>query len=336
MKDELIERYIYAVISSIPAKNQPEVEQELESMIAELLEARCGDNKPGEEDIRTVLSELGPPEELAVKYTGEENSALLSGIYLVWYKKMLKLVLPIAALAVALALLLSEMISWQTPHEVNELVESSISTIFSGAFNAVLQAFAWVTIIFIIIERKKVVLGSEDFLSRLDPVPDKRAQIKLHAPVIGIMENIIIAVLILGFSRLIGFYTQNTGWVPVFNEAYIRTGWFLIVIWAACGVVCEVFKIIDRRYSKRLTVVTGITHVVTGICVALFFINKNVINPRFTEKAIMALDGEGGEAVAGILGQINIYLLIIILAALLLDFGMTFYRSTRYDKQYLR
>ena len=80
-------------------------------MITELHNARCGDAEPEDADLRAILTELGSPEELAVRYCGDEIKALISGIYLLWYKKMLRIVLPIVAAGVSFALLLSEFVS---------------------------------------------------------------------------------------------------------------------------------------------------------------------------------------------------------------------------------
>ena len=66
MKNDLIERYIYAVIRYLPLKMRGDVEKELDSLISDMLEERCRDITPSEKDIRGVLMELGMPEELAL------------------------------------------------------------------------------------------------------------------------------------------------------------------------------------------------------------------------------------------------------------------------------
>ena len=78
MNNDLIQRYIYAVVRYLPLKSHVEVEKELESLISEMLEERCGDIAPTEKDVRIVLLELGSPEELAEKYGGDESRSLIS------------------------------------------------------------------------------------------------------------------------------------------------------------------------------------------------------------------------------------------------------------------
>ena len=332
MSNDLIKRYIYAVACHLPAKMQPEVEKEIESMITELLDARCGENEPNDEDVRAVLTELGSPEELAVKYSGDENKALISGIYLLWYKKILKIVLPIAAAGVAFATLLTAFTHWQAPQEMYEFMPEMFGDVISGAFSGAIQAFMWITIIFIILERKKVKFKSEEFLSKLRPVPNKKAQIKIHEPIINILWHIAAAVLFLGFPYLIGGYTKSVGWIPAFDETYIRSVWYLVVLWMAFGIVREVFKLTERRYSKRLTLVTVITHILTGTSAALFFANSSIMNPVFVEKVGSMIEGAGVEELSRALGNVNYFILAVMLFALLLDIGVTSYRAFRYDK----
>ena len=332
MNNDLIKRYIYAVACHLPAKMQPEVEKEIESMITELLDARCGENEPGDEDVRAVLTELGPPEELVVKYSGDENKVLISGIYLLWFKKILKIVLPIAAAGVAFATLFSSFVNWQAPQEMYEFIPELFGDVIGGALSGAVQAFMWITIIFIILERKKVKFKSEEFLSKLRPVPDKRARIKIHEPVINILWHVAAAVLFLGFPYLIGGYTKSVGWIPAFDEAYIRSVWYLVVLWAAFGIAREVVKLFERRYSKRVAITTVIAHVFTGISAVLFFANNRIMNPVFVEKVGSMIEGAGELELSRALGHVNYFIIAVMLFALLLDIGITSYRAIRYDK----
>ena len=332
MNNELIKRYIYAVICHLPAKAQPEIEKEIESMIAELLDARCGGAEPSDGDVRSVLIELGSPEELAVRYSGDENKALISGIYLLWFKKILKIVLPIAAAGIAFATLLSGFAKWQPPREMYEYIPELIAKTIAGAANAAVQAFMWITVVFIILERKKVRFSGEEFLSKLRPVPDKRAQIKIHEPVINILWHIAAAVLFLGFPYLIGGYSESTGWIPAFDETYIWASWYLIVLWMAFGIAREAVKLIERRYSKRLALVTVIAHIFTGLSATLFFANGSIMNPVFVEKVSGMIEGVSAEQIGQALGHVNMIILAVMLFALLLDIGVTTYRAIRYDK----
>lgn len=331
MNSELIKKYIYAVSCHLPPKAQEEVEKDLEAMIFELLDARCGDRAPTEEDIRIVLTELGSPEKLAVKYSGDENKALISGIYLLWFKKILKIILPIVAGAVALGTAITAFTKWDSTLKPTYFVAEQFAAIIYGAIEGALQAAFWILIVFIILERKNVDFSSKDFLSRLPNVPDKRAQIKIHEPILDIFWHIAAAVLFLGFPYLIGGYTEGTGWVAAFNQSYIQSVWYLVVLFAAIGIFNEIFTLTERRYSKRLALVTAISNILTGGLSALFFANSKIMNPEFDE-IVISLFKLNGEEAGGYLPPINLVLLGIIIFALLLEIGVTAFRAFRYDK----
>lgn len=331
MNNDLIRRYIYAVYCHLPAKSQTEVEKELENMISELLDARCGESEPTIEDVRAVLTELGPPEELAVKYSGEENKALISGIYLLWFKKILKIVLPIVGVVVMLGMIISAFTKWNPALDESQFIPEQFGSGISAVLQALLQAFFWIFIVFIALERGKVKFASNDFLSKLPAVPDKRAQIKIHDPIINIFWHIVAAVLFLGFPYLIGGYTESTGWVAAFDQDYIKDAWYFIFIWALLGVGREIFRLIVRRYTKKLLLVIVTANILTGLSAALFFANEKIMDPAF-ENVYNTMFIVSGEGSGHFLPPINLLLLAIILFALLLDTGVSAYRAFRYDK----
>ncbi|MDU7336624.1 MAG: hypothetical protein E7L17_00745 [Clostridium sp.] len=332
MKNDLIKRYIYAVTCNLPTNLQAEVEMELENMISELIDARCGETEPTDQNIRIVLTELGSPEELAVKYSGEEHKALISGIYFLWFKRILKIVLPIAAGGVALAVFISSFIGLQS-YNVNDptLISQLISEVISGAVSAAMQAFVWIVVIFAILEHKKVKLNEGDFLSKLPPVPDKRAQIKIHQPIINIFWHIALATLLLGFSYLIGGYTESTGWVPAFNQSYIQEVWYYIISWVIIGIAYEIYRLTERHYSKKLAIATVVSNTLTGVLATLFFTNDKIVNPNFNV-IFDAMFQLNSERLGHTLPAYNLIMLAIILFALLLNIAVTTLRAFRYDK----
>ncbi len=100
MQNKYIKRYIYAVTYHLPAKIREDVEKELDGLIFDMLERRCGDNEPSEADVKAVLSELGTPEQLASKYNGDDSLSLISGMYFLVYKRVLSIVIPLATTGV--------------------------------------------------------------------------------------------------------------------------------------------------------------------------------------------------------------------------------------------
>ena len=81
MDSELIRRYIYAVTKRLPRKSREDVAKELNTLIADMLEERCGQVLPTEKDVRVVLTELGTPAELYDQYSGEGKKCLIGPPY---------------------------------------------------------------------------------------------------------------------------------------------------------------------------------------------------------------------------------------------------------------
>ena len=61
VKNDLIDRYIYAVTKHMKSAMKKDVAAELETIIQDMLEERCEDVTPTERDIKVVLTELGTP-----------------------------------------------------------------------------------------------------------------------------------------------------------------------------------------------------------------------------------------------------------------------------------
>jgi len=75
---ELIERYIYAATRFMKKEEKEDVSKELNSIIADMLEERCGDKEPDEEIVKEVLSELGDARELYEKYSVDGKDCLIA------------------------------------------------------------------------------------------------------------------------------------------------------------------------------------------------------------------------------------------------------------------
>jgi hypothetical protein len=331
MKNDLIERYIYAVTRHLPLKMRSDVEKELDGLISDMLEERCGDILPSEKDIRVVLTELGTPGELAAKYSGTENQSLISGIYFLIYKRVLKIVLPIAAVGIAFAGVLALFLEWEPAPNPYLLFGQVIGQIFGGIIGGAIQAFAIITIIFVILERKKVVFNDGDMFSHLPPIPQKNARIKPHEPIISMIWSVFAAVLFLGFPQIMGMWLEGVGWVPIFITSVIRSFWPLIVLWAVLGITREAVKLIEGQYTKRLVIVAVITDILTMISSAIVFLNTTIMNPDFVSHIHDFLVGEG-IAISGLFVHFNLLLLGIIFFALIIDIVNISVKTWKYNR----
>lgn len=87
---KVIEQYLYEVGRRLPAKHREEITNELRSLLLDELEEKHGPNA-GEEEAKQVLSEFGPPGEVARRYSGKTQiiASGLSDLYFLIMKILL-------------------------------------------------------------------------------------------------------------------------------------------------------------------------------------------------------------------------------------------------------
>ena len=148
MRNEHIDHYISVATSGLPKNVKKDAAQELEDLISDMLENRCGSVLPNEHDIEVVLAELGGPLEFAEKYRPTQRS-LISGGYYTGYIIVLKIVL----IATLFGITLARTIELFTNHSV--MWYMIILYWFDSLFPGLMIAFGTVTFIFALIERLK-------------------------------------------------------------------------------------------------------------------------------------------------------------------------------------
>jgi hypothetical protein len=287
--NNLIARYIFAVSKRVAPKLRTEVQRELESLISDMLDERCGDILPTDKDIRIVLMELGTPDELAAKYVGEEHQALISGMYYFAYKRVLKIVVLIVALVVFFSGCLAIGLEGVTdPLALFIRVMQLIGGIFAGSFIAA----AIVTLVFAILERSNEPLDGGDFFSSLPYPPQESNEIKPYEPISGIVFVVIITVILLGFPQIIALWRENAPSVPLFNTEVLRSLWAPIVIMAIACITGEVFRLIEKHHTWRLAVVTFFVNLICLISAAIVFLDDSILNPEYLQSIGTSVNGE--------------------------------------------
>jgi len=261
---------------------QQDIEKELDSLISDMIEERCSNNAPTEQDIKNVLAELGTPEELALKYCGSEHKALISGTYFLVYKRVLSVVLPIVAAVLAILTPLGFFIggeSAQTSIIIGAIDISLPLMMIATNIGALIQTFAAITIIFAVMEYKKVNLQGSDFYD-LPEIPEARLKISPFWPIFGIVLSISLTALFLGFPQIIGA-SINFNWIPAFDTQIVRGLWLPILLWAILEIGVEIVKLIEGRYTMRLAVVAVISGILSAVCAVAIFGNNEIMNLQF-------------------------------------------------------
>jgi len=275
---DLIDRYVYQVVRRLPQSQRADIEAELRGLIDDMLSARGGGKR---EDIIAVLRELGRPAELASRYSGAKRS-LIGPEYYDTYLLALKIVLAATGFGMAVA----QIIGFITDAPAN--IFAAVGIFLAAVFSAMVQAFAWVTIVFALIERwsggsflKDMEWNPDD----LPPVPEKNTAIPRGEPIACIVFIVLLLVLINAAPQLFGAYILEDGslrMVPAFDPGVFYRQLPLVDVMICVGLVKEALRLVVGRYTLPLSLaITALNIVTTVMFILLFGPASGVWNPHF-------------------------------------------------------
>ncbi len=328
MIDDLKERYLYAATRRLPARIRKDVEAELNGLIADMLEARCGDVAPEERDLRVVLAELGTPAELAARYNPHGHQALISGVYYLQYCFVLR----IALAAVAFGLTVASLVTFLTGDMASPFV-AALQWLGSVVFGS-LMAFGFVTLLFAIFERKGVPMDMGDGLDNLPPAPSKEARIPPSEAVFGIIVAVLFSAVFLASPQIVGGFLGEGQWVPAFHAAAVRALWLLVVTMTALGVFKDAVKLYEGRYTRRLAVAVAATNLASGALTVAFFGNRSLYNTAFFNdlESLLTKEMESAAFPHPLWETFRWGFVALLLLELLADTIVTAVKAYRYDR----
>lgn len=329
MSHDLIERYIYAVLKNLPARQRADIEAELKELISDMLEERCADLVPSERDIRVVLTELGTPSELAAKYHSDGEKCLIGPPYYSKYKLVMKIVSISVVFGMSMVSLITTLMG-----ETSSWYMGLFSWL-GNTFSSLIWAFAFVTALFAFFQWRNVDFGPElgDDLSSLPPVPKKDEVISRWECIAGIVISVLFAVVFLFAPQMITAVLGEAGnfeFIPVFNIQEIQRIWYLILSFSALGILKECVKLYEGRYTKLLAAVTVATNCVSGVFSWLFLANGKVINLQFI-RSMSELFGPNETLIVHAFENFHLFFLGVILFALVLDTALVVYKAIKYN-----
>lgn len=310
-KNDLIERYIYAVTKHMKSAMQKDVAEELGTIIQDMLEERCGEIMPTEHDIKVVLTELGTPAELASRYKGETQDCLIGQPYYSLYMCVLKIVTACVAGGMLLAQIMVAVIS----HTVWYI---AVWQIVGGIFGGVLTGFALVTLLFAFFYKKGVkVEGLNEGIDNLPPVPQKANRISKADALADIIFSVIFMLVFLVCPQIIVIAFEKNGsnvYEPLFNLEYIRQTWYFILAFGILGMIKGSVRFVDGSYTKRVFWVTVITNLIDVVLTIVWLLKDKIMNPQ-------------------VFIQFNKVFLAVIIFALVIDSVETVVKAIKYSRQ---
>lgn len=327
MKNDLIERYIYAVTKRLPQKVRKDISNELRTLIDDMLAERCGELVPEEKDIRVVLTELGTPEELYEKYNPDNKKCLIGSPYYSTYKYVLKIVMICTIFGVILANIISGILDFSKSNSIENVVSSSANFIASLITNLIISvgaAFGFVTALFAFFYHKDIKIDTTSNLDSLPSVPEKNEKISKVDSIISIGLSVIFLIVFLTAPQIFCVVMYNE-FIPIFNFETIRQTWYIIVMFSVVGIIRDVVRLIEGRYSKKIMITTVAANIISGFLSVWWLMNDRIMNPKFADNISKIFNNES-TFIINIFSNFQYFFLGLIIFALLLDISVTVFK----------
>ena len=325
MKNDLVERYIYAVTKKLPYKTREDVAKELHTLIDDMLKERCGEIIPTEKDVKVVLTELGTPTELYEQYAGDGKKCLIGPNYYHTYLFVLKLVLLCEAVGLTIATVVSAVVNGQDLSWYQACWQW-IGMLFSGT----ISAFGFVTALFAFFEYKEISLDTNSGFDDLPPVPRKEEKISKGDSIFGIVISVIFLVVFLFCPEIFTCGVINGKMIPIFSTEVIKNTWYILLVFSGLGITRDVVKLVEGKYTKRVMLTTVVTDILSAICTVWWLTNKNILNPEFVSAVGKLFEGDGA-FIANVFANFQYFFMGVILFALLLDCVITIVKWAKYS-----
>lgn len=267
---EQIDRYIYQVSRFLMVKNKEDIEKEIRSLIDDMLEEKYPGREPTKEELDAVFAELGKPMELAAKYN-DSKRYLIGPTLFPMYLRVLGYVTIVVVVLSFLSML------------VSAIKDGAVWTGFGGIFNAVISAFAIVTIIFGIIEWRGVSLDSlvnEDL--ELPAVPRKKERISKAEAIVGIVFSVIFLTLIVTIPECFGVWLpEQSRFLSIFDVDVIRHIAPIFILSISISLVEQIIRLVDGRYTVRVMISNIICGILTFSLAVLILKGFSIWNVEF-------------------------------------------------------
>lgn len=274
---DFIKRYVYDVTRRLPEKQRDDVAKELNSEIEEMVLDRARGKKPTKKHINDVLMQLGNPAKLADEYQ-ERKRFIIGLLYYDSYISLLKLLLAIV-LPVIIFFTFTARIS-----TVNEQLIWSVMHAFGAGLEVAVHIFFWLTVSFILVERKLHVKDIETEMwtpDQLPALPATQRISKTDALVGFTWSAIAVAASALQFPLL---HQMVNGDSPQFFAPDMWPFWTVgLFIISVVSLGAEIMKLIVGGWTRAMVAVIATVNIlVISYFVSLIMFVKPVINPEFS------------------------------------------------------
>lgn len=285
----LTDRYVAAVLRSLPEAKRADIEKELRASIADAVDARVAGGASEAHAERAVLDELGDPARLAAGYAGRPLW-LVGPAYYVEYVRFLRLLLVIVLPIVAAVLVVTQVLAGG---HGGQALGGTLATVLTVGVHLVF----WITLLFVVLERTgtkaPVVAFDLDDL----PMPATETTPKL-SDLVATLAFLLFTVGALVWQQMSSVFDDADGEpIPVLQPG-LWTLWIPVFIGlCALTLVHAVVLYSVGRWTVPLLVTVALLNVVSAGVVIWLLVTGQLLNPAYFAEFgwddIFAVDGVG-------------------------------------------
>ena len=275
------DRYLAAVLRSIPEDKRADVERELRSSITDAIEERVGAGEDAVAAERSVLEGLGDPSKLAAGYTGRPNHLIgpeLFPLYRFIVPRLIAAAMPIAGVILAAVELLRG-------GDYGDAIGAGIS----GAITVAIQIAFWATLTFVVLERADAAREAREEIVaktgtwRLEYLPERAPGRVTAGEAFG---EVISVLLTIGGLFLLRGTSVSSGAGPEIPLAgpELTLFWFPVLLAVLVGLAVLQFVVyIAGRWTMTLAAVFAALELAFAVPMVWLALTGQLINPTFAE-----------------------------------------------------
>ncbi len=268
----MIDKYLYTIGRYLSPKSKDEILKEIEVNLYDALEEQYGEGQPTEDQIETVIRQLGHPKKVAESYMDSPRS-LIGPTLIDTYFEMLKIFLVLTVVGVAIG---------QTLANPESIVMWFVG-VLSGLLQGALTTIGMVTLIFAMIQyfnhNEEVDEEEEWSLEILEEKPHEKSQVSKGET---IAESVFLMILLLFIntdivSRLISL-PNVSGIVPVMDPNV-----WAVIIWPINAFIIlsigfNIYLIARGHYRKNTRILSIALDIITLAVISWMFFYPGLWN----------------------------------------------------------
>ena len=329
---EQISIYVSEVIRYLPQKSQSEIKKELTTNIMDMVDELVAGGMSEKDAVQSVLSKMGNPRLLADEFL-DKKAYLIGPRYYPTYLLIAKIVSAAVALGITIALGVQFLFS------TDIRIVSSLFQWLGSLVMGVVQAIAWVTVIFALVERyetpntaKDIDLKVEDW--SVSDLPKSQRNVKKSDRIeglVGFLFAMIILLLLNTRLELFGVYMFDNGVlreiVPVFNMQNTSSWLPLLSIAIALNAISDGVAMAIRNQTKSMMWLRLGLNVLSLILFTYVLIYGNIFNAQLATQI-----APNSSELKNLWAFVGRNVVVVIIIANLISITIQIYQIVKFNK----